>query len=263
MSESVPNFILQREDCSASEKAAARLGLSLIDGAMPPRIGPGLFDEAAINGLPAAWRVPLVRRSWGELREEAAWQVPPCPVGTVEFCRAWRRAVGVREPAPMDYPQPLMSFLGREVVLHEGADRPLAGCWVKPVQTKAWPAQRIGAGQSEPGPGPFWSSEHLDLLAEFRVYVLGRDVAGVGRYDDGPNDELGYDQAVVDAMIRAYSASGQAPAAYALDVGVLVDGRTVLVEVTDAWAIGYYRGTLSAKDYARLLWARWVELAGH
>ena len=185
-----------------------------------------------------------------------------CADPGAEFCRAWRRAVGVREPPPMDYPQPLMPFLGREVMLHVGADCPPVGRWVKPVQTKAWPAQRIGAGPSQLGPGPFWSSEHLDLLAEFRVYVLGRAVAGAGRYDDGPNDELGYDQAVVDAMIRAYSASGQAPAAYALDVGVLVDGRTVLVEVTDAWAIGYYRGTLSAKGYARLLWARWAELAG-
>lgn len=169
--------------------------------------------------------------------------------------------MGVREPAPLDYPQPLMPFLGRKVTLHTGADTPPVGCWVKPVQTKAWPAQRIAPDLRAPGPGPFWSSEHLDMRAEFRVYVLGRAAAGAGRYDDG-DDDIGYDHAAVDSMIRAYASSGQAPAAYALDVAVLADGRTVLVEVTDAWAIGYYRGTLSARDYVRLLWARWNELVG-
>jgi hypothetical protein len=42
-----------------------------------------------------------------------------------------------------------------------------------------------------------------------------------------------------------------------LDIGVLSDGRTVLVEVNDAWAIGLYSKALDSKEYLQFLWKRW------
>lgn len=241
-------FVLQREACSAAEKATVRTGLSLMDGADLPSMAPSLTD---LTALPR-----------GALRAEGRGLLAPCPVGSVEFCRAWMHAVAAHEPTPLDYPPCLHVFLEREVRQYGDASRAPPGAWVKPVRTKAWTATRLEAGHDAPGVGPVWTSAHLDIRAEFRVYVIGSAIAGAGRYDDGEDDRLTFDSGLVEQMIQAYRASGEAPAAYALDVALLRDGRTALVEVTDAWAIGYYRGSLGPRDYVRMLWERWQEIAG-
>lgn len=55
--------------------------------------------------------------------------------------------------------------------------------------------------------------------------------------------------------------SQDAPAAFSLDIGVLEPGETALIECNDAWALGYYRGTLSHRDYIDMLWRRWDQIA--
>jgi hypothetical protein len=61
-------------------------------------------------------------------------------------------------------------------------------------------------------------------------------------------------------MVIAAHASGQMPVSYSLDVGVMEDGRTALVECNDGWALGYYKGDLRPLDYFKMLDARWQEL---
>ena len=68
----------------------------------------------------------------------------------------------------------------------------------------------------------------------------------------------------VRRCIASYQLSGEAPAGYALDVGVLSDGRTALVEVNDGYAIGFYGKVTPARAdaYLRLLVARYEQLIG-
>ena len=66
-----------------------------------------------------------------------------------------------------------------------------------------------------------------------------------------------FDADVVDAMVADYAS---APAGYALDIGVTHDGRTLLVEVNDGYALGSYG--LQHNLYAKLLSARWAEMVG-
>ena len=56
-------------------------------------------------------------------------------------------------------------------------------------------------------------------------------------------------------IIRKYT---DAPKGYAIDFGVTADGKTVLIEVNDGYALGSYG--LMEIDYAKLLSARWAEL---
>lgn len=49
-----------------------------------------------------------------------------------------------------------------------------------------------------------------------------------------------------------------APAGYAIDFGVTVDGQTILIEVNNTCSIGSYG--LYCVDYAKLISARWLEL---
>ena len=182
------------------------------------------------------------------------------PVGTVEFCRHWMEHCDVYEPIPVDFPKSLTPWFGRIIQMYPTYDEAPNFTWVKPYATKDWDAH-LKTSFTTPQDGWVWSSEPLNLQAEWRVYVINGKIVGVGRYDDNEGE---IDESIimsdVQEMVRVYTSSGQAPSAYALDVALTNYGQVVLVEVTDAWAIGYYKGTCSAPDYLRLLDTRWQEI---
>ena len=184
-----------------------------------------------------------------------------CPVGSVEFCRAWMRAVGASEPAPIDYPEVLQAALGRPVTKLRYSLADIGG-WIKPVRTKAWESH-VKRSVAEHAPNELvWMSTAVPpecWLAEWRVYVMDGQVVGVGRYDDHAGEDLSFDGNLVRDWVARWQATGQAPRGYALDVARWPD-RTVLVEVTDGWAIGLYKGSCSPANYARLLAARWTQI---
>jgi ATP-grasp domain, R2K clade family 2 len=57
------------------------------------------------------------------------------------------------------------------------------------------------------------------------------------------------------AAIAAYTDS---PAAYAIDFGIVADGRTLLVETNEAYSLGCYG--LPELRYSSLIERRWQEL---
>ena len=85
------------------------------------------------------------------------------------------------------------------------------------------------------------------------------------RYDpEGDEDTPRPDQGQIERMVDQYTVSGEAPAGYALDAGVLGDGRTALVEINDGYALGFY-GRLTperAQAYLSLLTARFRNVLG-
>ncbi len=201
----------------------------------------------------------LRRIPFGALAEQRM----ACPVGTVEFCLAWMHAVGIPEPEPVDYPDILRDALGRDVRRMPFSEV-AAGMWVKPIRTKAWDAHIKRSDDELPGDELVWASEAISRehwLAEWRVYVVSGVWIGAGRYDDGLCEDVRLNTEVVQSWIERFEASGQAPVGYALDVALLSDGRTILVEVTDGWALGYYRGDCAPAHYATLLSERWREIA--
>ena len=128
---------------------------------------------------------------------------------------------------------------------------------------------------SDPVPDdfPVWLSEPVKFVSEWRYYVLDGVVVGAGRYDEGPDEAPKPDVSRVSAAASEMSLSGSlAPAAYALDFGVMDDGRTALIEANDAWALGYYQGDTPGpkvnpcearcehRTYAKMLYARWNQL---
>ena len=96
-------------------------------------------------------------------------------------------------------------------------------------------------------------SEVTPFLSEFRVFVMHGEIVGVRQYN---GDHLLFpDPARVKAAVAAFE---EAPSAYALDFGVCEDGRTLVVEVNDGYAIGSYG--LAPVIYAALIDARWSQL---
>lgn len=198
------------------------------------------------------------------------------PVGSVEFVREAMALAGVQEPSNISYPMSLRSYLGRDVQRCRIAGNVMetlpARCFVKPVQTKAFTGFVFDAHTSQGDAcslsqcealssmktgDELWLCEIVRWTTEVRCYVAHGRLLGAGRYDSGPEDWPDPDPSVIESMIDDFS---DAPAAYTLDVGVLASGETALVECNDAWAIGYYKGSLRPSDYHAMLQARWMEL---
>lgn len=102
---------------------------------------------------------------------------------------------------------------------------------------------------------PVWVAEPVEFLSEYRSFILYRKVIDCRRYkgdwSKAPNKDI------VENAVKAMGR--KAPHAYSLDWGVTADGRTLLVEMNDGFALGHYG--LHPVSYARMLSARWNELA--
>lgn len=199
------------------------------------------------------------------------------PVGSVEFVREAMRIASIKEPPNLSYPKGCESFLGREI--HKRRAGSVIGRWfVKPVQTKLFNGfmfdtmQAPGAMDQHdreqyhifmglPEDEQVLISEPVRFVSEWRYYIdpSSDQPIGFARYDpDGPDNAPQPCRQIISDFIRQVDLVHP----YAADFGVTDDGQTVLVEANDFWALGLYQGkdTISAKDYLRLLQARWQSL---
>jgi hypothetical protein len=183
-------------------------------------------------------------------------------VGGVGSVRHRLHELGCAVPS-IDYPESLQSFLGRKVgrtTINAVSDHPESWpVFVKPVEEKRFTGRLvksahdlIGCGTCGENPEVF-CSEPVSFVAEWRCFVLRGQILDVRRYRGAWDQPL--DPAIVRSAIHAYD---DAPQGYAADFGLAEDGRTLLVEVNDGYALGSYG--LEPHAYAHLLAARWYEL---
>lgn len=96
-------------------------------------------------------------------------------------------------------------------------------------------------------------SEVVNFTAEWRCFVRYGKILAVKPYKG--DWKAHYDSSVIEECVSSYTAS---PNGYAVDFGLTDDGRTLMIEVNDGYALGCYG--LFYIDYAKLLSARWAEL---
>lgn len=199
-------------------------------------------------------------------------------VGSVEFMRESFEKMGVKQPPNLSYPADLTSYLGRTVSSVEerfslSYAHERMPCFVKPQMLKAFtgfvyrgldhPYDEHDREQLEvflSHQGDIWISEAIELLCEWRFYILDGTILGQARYDpEGLDDAPEPDLRCVQGAIKDFSSG---PSAYTLDFGVTSHGQTVLIEANDAWAIGLYGKALSAAQYFEFLYRRFSEIKG-
>lgn len=93
----------------------------------------------------------------------------------------------------------------------------------------------------------------MEFVAEWRAYILDGTVIDVRPY--AGDYHFSFDATVLDTAVTAWT---DAPEAYSLDIGATQDGKTLIVEVNDGYALGSYG--LSPYKYAAFLQARWQQL---
>lgn len=176
------------------------------------------------------------------------------PIGSVEWTRAYASNRGIVLPEPETYPEALRPWLGRHVIAGRFAAA-RENEFVKPARCKAFTgAIRSEITETVDPLEPCWISVPVQFVAEWRCYILRGEVATWAQYGEG--DDAEPDLAQVAEMLAAWPG----PAGWALDVGWLADGRQVLVECNDGWALGLYKGA-DPKAYLAVIAARWEELS--
>lgn len=201
-----------------------------------------------------------------------------CPVGSVEFCQKFMTEKGIKTPSHITYPEVLIPWLGRKLSVStigemiKNERNPNFRQFIKPKNDVKLFTGFVFEGKGQINPEEhelsyypslteIYVSEVIKFQSEWRYYVLNGEVVGFGRYDDGDDYAKIPDVKTVNLAVYDYTQSGNTPKGYSLDFGVTDDGRTLLIEVNDGWALGYYRGTLSTINYAKLLYARWMEIS--
>lgn len=210
-----------------------------------------------------------IQRTWLESILSGTHLCDPAftPVGSVEFVQAVAARCGIVLPPSMSYPECLRSeyYLKRNVwqtTLKNKMSGELDGFFIKPmVGVKTFTGGINPDIQGLDSAMPIWASEPVRFLSEWRYYIRDGVVIGHARYDDGPDDAPEPDGRLVVRAMKLML-QNKCPIAYTLDCGVMANGDTALIEANDAWAIGFYRGTLSTVEFALMLRARWMQLAG-
>lgn len=195
-------------------------------------------------------------RIYGTVERSATAKRSATPIGSVEWTRTHAVWVSVNLSEMPTYPAALWPWLGRTIRSGVFADA-APDEFVKPMLCKAFTGairrDVEGAGLIAPGE-PVWICEPVRFVAEWRLYILRGEVATWAQYGEG--DDADPDLAQVADMLAAWPG----PAGWALDVGRLADGRQVLVEANDGWALGLYKGA-DQKAYLAVIAARWEELS--
>ncbi|MBR4083112.1 MAG: ATP-grasp domain-containing protein [Lachnospiraceae bacterium] len=180
-----------------------------------------------------------------------------------------------KEPHIDDYPANFERFLGRKVWIdtidsistHE--EKWSAGYFVKPVRSKAFTGKIISGINDLIGCGNCYEnyevlvSEALNIKAEWRCFIMYDEMIDVRPYGLLLDPErksflYHYDENVLQDMLNEFKNIENRPAACSMDICVTAEGKTLLMEFNDAYALGHYG--LAPILYAKLISARWSQI---
>jgi hypothetical protein len=102
---------------------------------------------------------------------------------------------------------------------------------------------------------PLLAQEYVDFVSEWRVAILRDKILHVGNYRGDPL--VFPDANVIRSSIESFD---DRPMGFGMDWGITSDGRTLLVEVNDGYALGNYG--IPGAAYTALIEARWRQLMG-
>lgn len=192
----------------------------------------------------------------------------------IKQCNEVFHKFGVSPQIP-DYPDAFNQFLGRKVwrdtidSISSDEGKWSAGYFVKPVKDKVFTGKIISSISDLVGCGSCYEnyevlvSEPIDILAEWRGFIRYDELLDVRPYgllldNTRKSYEYHYDSSVVNRMMNAFREWNGRPAACSMDICYTKDGRTLLVEMNDAYALGCYG--LPSVIYAKFISARWSQL---
>lgn len=174
------------------------------------------------------------------------------------------------QPPNIDFPNSLQNYLGRRVfdsTMGEIREWERSNSSRLPAHIKPRDRHKLFKGMivhsfgdfialaGIPDQEPVIVQEVVQFASEWRATILRDQIVNVAHYK---GDALRFPD--VQLMIDGLNSFADRPIACGMDWGITSDGRTILVEVNDGFALGNYgvRGHL----YTALIECRWRQLMG-
>lgn len=197
--------------------------------------------------------------------------------GSIGTVRKALDLLGVPQPRNVDIPESLVQFTNREIkVTTLGRIRAKnERVFIKPYEfQKAFEGHMYHGGYERsfyrtserykdyatlkyPDSFKVLAAEPVNFEQEWRVYVLRGKILGAFGYHGNEDAMPTHLRRKVPAIVKAYK---DAPAAYAIDLGIIEGRGLSLVEVNEGFSLGNYG--LPKPTYAQMVEARWYEMVG-
>jgi hypothetical protein len=190
--------------------------------------------------------------------------------GSPEATRLLLTRAGRPCPPNFDLPNALLPWIARftwETTLGEVRNQvdsavPFNPFHVKPLHhhklfkgTVVYGLRDLIASAALPDDTPVLAQQRIDFASEWRVSILRDTILNVAHYKGDP---LRFpDAEVIRAAVDAFS---DRPIAFAMDWGITAAGQTMLVEVSDAYAM--QNVGLGGMPFTAMIEARWRQLMG-
>jgi len=185
-------------------------------------------------------------------------------VGSID-CMLWIFKKAGKNFIDLDYPKEMFQLISRKIVVKtkkEFIDQfkiDNEPKFIKPVQTKVFDGIIFGAIHQESylhdvnDNELLYVSDLINILSEYRIYVHNGQMIYSANYAGDFWKTPSY------ALTQMYLSSWEnKPVAFAIDVALLSNYKTEIIEISDFWAIGGYG--LYSEDYAEMLRDRYWEI---
>lgn len=165
---------------------------------------------------------------------------PLIPVGTIQ----WFKSVTKWDITPNYYPDFLHQYLGRKV--WQTSEWPLnEKVFIKPADVpKRFDGFVTRGGYHKKKRGPYWCSEVVTFVNEWRYYISGGKIVYARWYLGLSGEEVPVPELNIDWPSEWVGS---------VDFGLTNDGRLLLIEAHEPYSVGWY-GTLN--DYK--IYAQWL-----
>lgn len=178
------------------------------------------------------------------------------PIGDINFVTEYvNKIYGVDHEIPIEIPKALQKykFLKRDYSIVSWDEVPKEGNWfIKDVSRLkvfsysgdlrflegCWDEQKeYSTALTLARDHLYQVSEVVDILAEYRVYIIGGNIESIVQYDGDPCIKLDTD--LIKEAHEVYKRSGECPKSYTMDVMVTPRG-TSIIEIHNFTSVGLY-----------------------
>lgn len=204
-------------------------------------------EELAVLNFCNQHNIPREYVNFEDIKKKGLWVTP---VGSCKFCEAL-----LNKPVSPDYyPKWLTEHLHRKVWLEEKWPGKV-GIFIKPADSYKKFTGFITHGKwaGKKGSGPYWCSERVNFINEWRYYVANGEVLVSGWY--AGNDHNATAPKLTMDIPKDYCG--------ALDFGILDTGELALVEAQHPYAIGWYGDSSDNAKYVKFLVEGWKYMWKH
>ena len=185
---------------------------------------------------------------YSELKETKEYFGDWIPIGTLEYVGEWlKKYKGIESMNPIEVPEILREekYLGRSYDIVSFEDLELKGYkFIKDIDKLKQFSFTGDLGNLDKNDESIFISQNylisnvVDIMSEYRVFVSDMSIKAIQFYDGDctvfPNVSL------LREMIGKYYLIQDRPKSYTMDIAVLKNGRTIILEVHPVVSVGTY-----------------------